>query len=131
MLFIYLLEGHAGFSKRVEYLLQRSYERNDTLCTSFLAYGEILAGAVGSQEKTDKIQKTVKAMGFEFLPFGAGAVLPFSRLRAVSKVRVADAIHLSTAAAAGIDLFLTGDKQLLRLNVPGVQFIADFNSAPL
>ena len=70
-------------------------------------------------------------MGFEFLPFDAGAVLPFSRLRAISKVRVADAIHLATAASAGTDLFLTGDKQLLRLNVPGVQFIADFNSAPL
>ncbi len=32
---------------------------------------------------------------------------------------------------AGIDLFLTGDKRLTRLNVPGIQFIADFESSIL
>jgi hypothetical protein len=35
---------------------------------------------------------------------------------------------LACAASVGIDLFLTGDKQLMRLDVPGIQFIADFNS---
>jgi hypothetical protein len=29
---------------------------------------------------------------------------------------------------AGIDLFLTGDNQLMGLDVPGVRFIADFNT---
>jgi predicted nucleic acid-binding protein len=128
MLIIYLLEGNPAFSKRVQHLLQRSFERGDSLYTSFLAYGEVMAGAVNSPEKVSKIQKTMEEMGFTYLPFDGGAVMPFSRLRAKNKLKVADAIHLASAASVGIDLFLTGDKQLMGLDVPGVQFIADFNT---
>lgn len=128
MLFVYLLEGNPAYSKRVQHLLQRAYERGDSLHTSFLAYGEVMAGAVNSPDKGAQIQQTMKEMGFSYLPFDAGAVMPFSRLRAKNKLKVADAIHLASAASAGIDLFLTGDKQLLGLDVPGIQFIADFNT---
>jgi uncharacterized protein len=128
MLIIYLLEGNPAYSKRVQHLLQRAYERGDSLYTSFLAYGEVLAGAVNSPEKVVKIQKAMEEMGFSYLPFDGGAVMPFSKLRAKNKLKVADAIHLASAASAGIDLFLTGDKQLMGLDVPGVQFIADFNT---
>jgi predicted nucleic acid-binding protein len=128
MLIIYLLEGNPAYSKRVQHLLQRSYEREDSLHTSFLAYGEVMAGAFHSPEKASKIQRTMEEMGFSYLPFDAGAVMAFSQLRTKKKLRVADAIHLASAASAGIDLFLTGDKQLMGLDVPGVQFIADFNT---
>ncbi len=128
MLIIYLLEGNPAYSKRVQHLLQRSFERGDSLFTSFLAYGEVMAGAVSSPEKAIKIQRTMEEMGFGYLPFDAGAVMPFSRLRAKNKLKIADSIHLASAASAGIDLFLTGDKQLMGLDVPGVQFIADFNT---
>jgi len=128
MLIIYLLEGNPAYSKRVQHLLQRSYEREDSLYTSFLAYGEVLAGALNSPDKVIKIQKAMEEMGFSYLPFDAGAVMTFSKLRAKNKLKVADAIHLASAASAGIDLFLTGDKQLIGLDVSGVQFIADFNT---
>ena len=128
MLIIYLLEGNPSYSKRVQHLLERSFERGDSLYTSFLAYGEVMAGAVSSPDKVNKIQKTMEEMGFTYLPFDGGAVMPFSRLRAKNKLKVADAIHLASAASAGIDLFLTGDKQLMGLDVSGVQFIADFNT---
>jgi predicted nucleic acid-binding protein len=77
------------------------------------------------------VRGAIREMGFSCLPFGEGAVAPFARLRANEKVRVADSIHLACAAAAGIDLFLTGDKQLPKLDVPGIQFIADFNNPVL
>lgn len=87
-----------------------------------------MAGAVDSPEKASKIERTMEEMGFGYLPFDTGAVVPFSRLRAKNKLKVADSIHLASAASAGIDLFLTGDKQLIGIDVPGVQFIADFNT---
>jgi hypothetical protein len=37
-------------------------------------------------------------------------------------------MNLACAASARVDLFLTGDKQLMKLNVPGIQFIADFEN---
>ena len=133
MLVIYLLEDHPGFRPRAEQLLVRSKRRNDALFTSYLALGEVMAGAAKSPDpgKTRIVQETLKEMGFKFLPFDAGAVEPFSNLRAVERLKIADALHLACAASAGIDLFLTGDKQLVNLNIPGIQFIADFNTSLL
>ncbi len=130
MIAIYLLEDHPVFAQRVGQLFTRSLKRNDLLFTSHLALGEILAGADKSPDprKTRAVQQTLEEMGFRYLPFDGGAVAPFVRLRAKEKLKVADAIHLACAASAGIDLFLTGDKQLLKLDVPGIQFIADFNT---
>lgn len=127
MLFIYLLEGNSAHVARVRKILTESYDRDDYLCCSYLALGEVMAGAQLSADskKGTAIQNTIREMGFHFLPFDQGAVLPFSRLRAKEKLRVADAIHLACAASAGVDLFLTGDKQLIKQHVPGVKFIAD------
>ena len=130
MLPIYLLEDNPQFAPRVTALLERSFKRNDSLFTSYLALGEILAGAAKSPDpaKTAAVEETLAEMGFEYLPFDAGAVKTFSHLRARERLKVADCIHLACAASAGIDLFLTGDLQLIKLDVPGIQFIADFNS---
>ena len=133
MLFIYLLEEHPTFSLRAQQLLDRAYRRGDSLFTSHLALGEIIAGGQGSPqpEKSSAIRRTIEEMGFSCLPFDGGAVTPFARLRAKQKLKIADSIHLACAASAGIDLFLTGDKLLAKLDVPGIQFIADFNNPVL
>jgi predicted nucleic acid-binding protein len=130
MLFVYLVERHPVYVPRVEELLVRARRRGDSLYTSYLAIGELMAGSERSQypEKAQAIAKTLREMGFTYLPFDAGAVEPFSKLRSKQKVKIADAIHLACAASAGIDLFLTGDKQLTKLDVPGIQFIVDFNT---
>ena len=133
MLLIYLLEGHPDYRVRADHLLARARRRGDMLFTSYLALGEVMAGAGKSPqpEKTLLVRETLQEMGFSFLPFDNGAVLPFGRLRGRQKLKVADSIHLACAASAGIDLFLTGDKELVKLDVPGIQFIADFNTPVL
>jgi len=130
MLFIYMLDSHPEFSSRVWHLLDRAYNRRDQLFTSYLALGEVMAGAEKSPDprKAAGVREIVREMGFTCLPFDEGAMAPFSRLRTKEKLKVADSIHLACAASAGIDLFLTGDKQLAKLDVPGIQFIADFNT---
>ena len=130
MIAVYLLEDHPQFAPQVMQILERSLKRNDLLFTSYLTLGEISAGTAKSPqpEKTQQVRAVLEEIGFSYLPFGSGAVEPFSRLRAKEKLNVADCIHLACAASAGIDLFLTGDKQLLRLDIPGIQFIADFNT---
>ena len=130
VLFIYLLEGHPMFSSRARQLLDRAYRRGDLLFTSYLAVGEVIAGAEKSPlpQKAVIMRQTLDEMGFSYLPFDNGAVATFSRLREGHKVKIADSIHLACAASAGIDLFLTGDKRLTKLDVPGIQFIADFNN---
>jgi predicted nucleic acid-binding protein len=130
MLFIYLVESHPVYRPRVEELLVRARRRGDSLFTSYLALGEVMAGADNSSQpqKAQTMRQTLDEMGFSYLPFDNGAVAPFSRLRTKQKLRIADSIHLACASSASIDLFLTGDKQLVKLDVPGIQFIADFNN---
>ena len=124
------MDNHPQYATRVRELLDRSYRRGDSLFTSYLALGEIVAGAANSPQKQKgaAIRSVVEEMGFSFLAFDGGAVTPFSTLRAARKLPVADSIHLACAASAGMDLFLTGDKRLIRLDVPGIHFIADFTS---
>jgi uncharacterized protein len=133
MLFIYLLEDHPIFSARAQQLLDRAYRRGDSLFTSYLALGELIAGAekAPSPQKTRAMRETIEEMGFSCLSFDRGAIAPFVLLRAKQKLKIADSIHLACAASAGIDLFLTGDKQLTKLDVPGIQFIADFSNPVL
>jgi predicted nucleic acid-binding protein len=130
MLCIYLLDDHPIFAPRVQQLLERAFKRDDLLFTSYLALGEVLAGAEKSPDpkKIRTVELVLDEIGFSFLPFDQGAVTPFGHLRAKGKIPIADAIHLACAASAGIDLFLTGDKQLVKLDIPGIQFIADFNT---
>lgn len=133
MLFIYLLDGQPGFSTRAQELLDRSYRRGDFLYTSCLALGEVTAGAERSPDtgKALLLRKTIEEMGFSFLPFDRGSSEPFAKLRAKQGLKIADSIHLACAASTGIDLFLTCNRQLTRLDVPGIQFIADFNNPVL
>ncbi len=130
MLFIYLLDGEPAYSERAQHLLERSLERGDTLYTSYVALGEILVGAARSSDpsKPRLMREKLDSLGFFYLPFDQNAVFTFCQLRAKPGIQIADAIHLACAASAGIDLFLTNDRQLTRLNVPGIQFIADFNT---
>jgi predicted nucleic acid-binding protein len=133
MLFVYLLEDNPTYSERVHALLSRARRRNDVLFTSCLALGEIMAGVEKSAQpqSAQSVREALVRMGFSFLPFDEGAVSTFSRLRAREGLKAPAAIHLACAASAGVDLLLTGDKQLIRLDVPGIQFIADFNSSIL
>ena len=130
MLLIYLLEANPAYKQRIQETMLRSRKRGDQLFTSYLSLGEIMAGVQETANPTRSIiiRETLEEFGFTFLPFDSGSVGPFSKLRSAQKLRAPDAIQLACAASAGIDLFLTGDKQLTKLDVPGIQFIADFNS---
>ena len=133
MLLIYLLEGDPAFRPRADALLARSRTRGDSLFTTCLAVGEVMAGVerFDAPIKAAAVRETLHEIGFRFLPFDARAIRPFSLLRGRKKLGIADSIHLACAASAGIDLFLTGDTQLLGLDVPGIQFIAGFNNPVL
>lgn len=131
MLFIYLLEGNKQYASRVEAIYDRMRLRGDSLCTSYLSLGEILAGAHKVPEKSRIIRQAFAAMDIQWLPFDAGAVDTFASLRAVQKLATADSIHLACAASRGIDLFLTADRQLTKQIVPGIQFISALETSPI
>ena len=129
MLFIYWIEEHPLFSKRVDRIRERMWKRQDQLCTSALTAGEILSGvsARSDRELADRYTELLSPPLVQVLPFTLETARVFASIRADRSIEVADAIQLACAAQAKVDLFLTNDRRLARKTIPGIQFIADLN----
>jgi len=126
MLFVYWLEDHPEHAARVQQIFQKMEQRGDSLCTSTFTVGEVLVGPYkqGAVEVGRHIREFFRYPFIELLPFRAETAERYAQVRAGHSVSPADAIHLASAADAGVDLFLTNDSRLLGLMIPGIQFIA-------
>jgi len=130
MLFVYWLEDHPRYAKRVRQLLEKMNERQDQLCTSSFAVGETLVGfyKTGAAETARKIRDMFRPPLVEVIPYTLETAELYAAIRAKQGVSAADAIHLACAAQARTDLFLTNDKALVGKVIPGIQFIAGLDS---
>lgn len=126
MLFAYWIEGNPHFGPRIKAIKRTLEERNDRLCTSVFTVGEILAGPrrKNQPELAHRILEYFHSSEIEVLPFTLATADMYSTIRAQHRLMPADAIHLATAAQARVDLFLTNDHDLRKLNIPGIQFIS-------
>lgn len=133
MLFIYWLEEHPEYAGRIDGLVARMQARGDRLCSSAFGVGELLVGALkrGDRGLAETIRATMRPPHVELLPFDAAAAERYAEVRARHGTSPPDAIHLACAAAAGVDLFLTNDARLTRLDVPGIRFIAGLDASVL
>lgn len=126
MLFVYLLEGNPVFAPRVKVILEEIQRREDTLCTSVFTLGEVLTGPrkFGPQDAVNRTRQFFMKSGrVELLPFSAATADRYSVIRAATSAASADAIHLATASEFGVELFITHDKKLQKLSIPGIHFI--------
>src|ERR1700740_3025039 len=112
MLFIYWLEDHPQFAKRVDAVHSRMQERGDQLITGAFTFAEVLAGVYrkGAAQLAAETRRLLQGLISESVPFTVEAADHYARIRGVLGVPSADAIHLACAAQAGTDLFLTNDK---------------------
>jgi uncharacterized protein len=125
MLFIYWLEDHPEYARRVDAIRSRMEERQDQLITGAFTFGEVLAGVYrkGNPQLADDSRRLLRSVVAEVVPFTLETADRYARIRGTTAVAPADAIHLASAAQAGTDLFLTNDKRLVGKIVPGIQFI--------
>jgi predicted nucleic acid-binding protein len=131
MLFIYWLEEHPIFARKVDEIHHRMEERRDELITGAFTMGEVLAGPYrkAAAQRLDDVRRRLRKVVADIIPFTLETAERYARIRGTLRVRPADAIHLASAAEAGTDLFLTNDRQLLGKIVPGIQFIATIDTA--
>lgn len=131
MLFIYLLEGNLVYAQKVKAILAEMQRRGDTLCTSVFTLGEVLTGPrkYGNPADVNRTRQFFMNSGrVELLPFSATTSDKYSVIRAATAVASADAIHLATASEFGTTLFVTHDKKLQKLTVPGIDFITGLDT---
>ncbi len=130
--FIYLFEGTEPNRSRALAIRKRMIDRGDRIVTSAMTLGEVLVrptklGQTSLIEQYDRaIRSTTQVVNFD-----TSVAWRYASLRATHKLRNADAIQLACAAHFGVDLFITNDKHLHRLDIPGIGFIAPLERVPL
>jgi len=126
MLFIYWLEDNPAYAPRVEQIANTMRRRGDTLYTSVFTVGEVLTGPL--KHGRSDIEKKVKALFqgplVKLIPMTEDTAYRYASIRAKKNVAPADAIHLASAAEAGMDLFLTNDPHLHGITIGGIDFVA-------
>ena len=130
--FIYMFEGVEPFRSRMLEIRKRMVERGDRIVTSAMTLGEVLVkptrlGQTSLIEQYDRAIRTTS----QVIAFDASVAWRYASLRATHKLRNADAIQLACAAHYGVDLFITNDAQLHKLDIPGIGFIAPLERVPL
>ena len=130
MLFIYWLEDHPRYGKRVQQIFERMRDRRDQLCTSSFAVGETLVGFHKRHafETAARVRSFFRQDSVEVIPYTLETADLYAEIRAGTGLSSADAIHLACAASVGTDLFLTNDGKLVGKVIPGIQFIAGLDS---
>jgi predicted nucleic acid-binding protein len=131
-LFIYMFEGLEPFRSRVLEIRKRMIERGDRVVTSAMTLGEVLVKPtkLGQASLVQQYDEAIRNSS-HVVNFDAQVAWRYASLRATHTLRNADAIQLACAAHFGVDLFITNDDHLLKLNVLGIGFIASLQNAPL
>ena len=131
-LFIYIFEGLEPHRSRMVSLRRRILERGDRVVTSTLTLGELLVkpAKLGQTSLIQQYDSAIRATA-QIVNFDAQVAARYASLRATHNMCNADAMQLACAAYAGVDLFITNEKSLHALNVPGIGFIAPLEMVPL
>jgi predicted nucleic acid-binding protein len=130
-LFIYMFEGQEPYRTRMLEIRKRMIDRSDRLVTSAMTLGEVLVKPtkLGQTSLIEQYDRAIRSTS-EVVSFDEQVAWRYASLRATHTLRSADAIQLACAAHSGVDLFITNDVQLQKLNVPGIGFIAPLERVP-
>ena len=127
---IYAIEGLANYAAQVQPLLDAMDAAEIFVVTSELTLAETLVGPIKAQNLI--IQQTYHSFLtttdiLEVVPVSRRILGEAARLRATSKLKLPDAIHLATALQYQCDSFLTNDIAFKSLNLPQVKMLVDID----
>jgi predicted nucleic acid-binding protein len=129
-LFVYLIEDAGARGDQVVRLRKRMLERGDHLFTSAPTLRELLAKPVeAGRDDLRRRYEDALSSGATILAFDRDAAVRCAAMRSDHTMALSDAIQLATAAAAGMDLFITNDDRLGTAVVPGIHFITSLARA--
>jgi predicted nucleic acid-binding protein len=125
-----LIEDFRDLSERVTALRRRMLERGDELYTSSLTLGEILIKPMeAGNESLARRYESVLLQGAVIIPFDVEPARLYASIRKDRSIRPPDAIQLSCAAHARVDLFITNDERLSTKSIPQIHFVSSLQRA--
>jgi predicted nucleic acid-binding protein len=131
-MFIYMFEGLEPFRSRVLEIRKRMIDRGDQIVTSAMTLGEVLVkpSKLGQTSLIEQYDRAIRSTA-RVVSFDPPVAWRYVSLRATHCLRNADAIQLACASHIGVDLFVTNDRELYKLDVPGIGFITSLERVPL
>ncbi len=70
-----------------------------------------------------RYRRYFQSSAITLIPFAIDAAERFADIRASTRAKPADSLHLALAASAAVDYFVTTDTKLHGLNIPGISHI--------
>ncbi len=122
MMWIYHFDDDPVFGPSATRAIQQLERLGNTALSSLFILSEILVGPKqkADQFKAAQLRRFFLSSAVTRLPYTLDVAERFSDIRASTRVKPPDALHLAFAASAGADFFVTNDTQLLKLIVPGI-----------
>jgi predicted nucleic acid-binding protein len=121
--FIYFIEQHPTFLPLLRPLFMEA-DHGRILVTSALTLHETLVVPIrlGNAPLADQYEAVLtEARGIRLIDISRDQLRAAARLRAATKVKTPDALHLAAAMSAGCRCFVTNDRRLP--NIPGLNVI--------
>lgn len=117
--FIYLLNAHPEFGPKAE----QAARNPDLKVASELVFAEIFSSTkLNNAALRHETRTFMEALPVNYLPISKDTNLLAGQLRRKNKkLALADALHIACALEAGAESFITNDKALTRLKIPGLQ----------
>lgn len=105
--------------------------RDDQLLTSSLTLGEVLVKPIewGDANLAFRHGQAISQTALR-IPLAGRAASLYAGLRCDRPRRPPEAIQLTCAAAAGVDLFIANDPNLQSRQIEAIQFIVSLDRAP-
>jgi predicted nucleic acid-binding protein len=129
-LFIYLFDASSPYRPNVHALRQKMLDAQIGLVTSTMTLGEVVTGPrKDGNEVLAAHYRAALTQAATIVPFDEKAADLYATVRAQHRVKQPDGIQLSSAAAHGVELFVTNDGDLCKLRVPGIHFIVSIETA--
>jgi predicted nucleic acid-binding protein len=132
MLWIYYFEGHATFGPPTQSFVHRMRSAQSDFIASHLNLAEVLVipKRNGDLFTATRYRRFFTSSAVNVAPFTTDTAERFADIRASTRAKPADALHLALAASAAVNYFVTTDTKLHLLSVPGIAHICPPDAIP-
>jgi predicted nucleic acid-binding protein len=132
MLWVYFFERNPQFHPATRAFMARCQAARCQFLSSYLVLAEVLVVPKRNHDvfTAMRYRRILQPSAVTMLPLTADAAERFADIRAYTRVKPADALHLALAASAGTDCFVTTDTKLHSLTIPGITHICPPEAIP-
>jgi predicted nucleic acid-binding protein len=112
---IYVLEGHPRYSDRFEPIFELHAAGNVRFAVTTMTIAEVLAGPIAAGEETLARRYRSVLESWQVIDMDTDIAEGAARMRALFRLKLADAVQVASAIAVNADALVTHDRDFSRV----------------